>query len=316
MIAAVAGTFNVLHDGHKALLTRAFSLSEHVRIGITSDRMASDTVRTRINPFYLREKAIEEYLRSLNKEAEIFLIDDMYGPKDRMADVDVLVVSEETFENGRKVVEWRSGFSDRPLELSVVSLVKRKDGNKISSTDIMDGVCSRDGSTDAVDIAVGSLNPVKIEAVRNVMERIYGSVRIFAVDSKSGVPEQPFEGETVQGAINRAKGAIGNHRMAVGIEAGVFERYDGLYDVQHCAIIDSDGKITIGMGSGFRYPDKVTELVRNGRTVGEAMKMIYSGKDIGKEQGAIGILSKGLLDRRELTEQSVLNAMLPRIWDE
>lgn len=315
MIAAVAGTFNVLHDGHKALLERAFSLSNHVRIGITTDRMAS-AARTRINPYYLREKAVEEYLRSMNREAEIFPIDDMYGPKDRMADVDVLVVSEETFDNGRKVVEWRSGISDKVLELSVVSLVKRKDGNKISSTDIMDGICSRDGSMNAVDIAVGSLNPVKIEAVRNVMERIYGSVRIFAVDSKSGVPEQPFEDETVQGAINRAKGAIGDHTMAVGIEAGVFERYDGLYDVQHCAVIDSDGKITIGMGSGFRYPDKVAELVRNGKTVGEAMKEIYSGKDIGREQGAIGILSKGLLDRRELTEQSVLNAMLPRIWDE
>lgn len=315
MIAAVAGTFNVLHDGHKALLERAFSLSDHVRIGITTDRMAS-AARTRINPYYLREKAVEEYLRSMNREAEIFPIDDMYGPKDRMADVDVLVVSEETFDNGRKVVEWRSGISDKVLELSVVSLVKRKDGNKISSTDIMNGICSRDGSMNAVDIAVGSLNPVKIEAVRNVMERIYGSVRIFAVDSKSGVPEQPFEDETVQGAINRAKGAIGDHKMAVGIEAGVFERYDGLYDVQHCAVIDSDGKITIGMGSGFRYPDKVAELVRNGKTVGEAMKEIYSGKDIGREQGAIGILSKGLLDRRELTEQSVLNAMLPRIWDE
>ncbi len=315
MIAAVAGTFNVLHDGHKALLERAFSLSDHVRIGITTDRMAS-AARTRINPYYLREKAVEEYLRSMNREAEIFPIDDMYGPKDRMIDVDVLVVSEETFDNGRKVVEWRSGISDKVLELSVVSLVKRKDGNKISSTDIMDGICSRDGSIDAVDIAVGSLNPVKIEAVRNVMERIYGSVRIFAVDSKSGVPEQPFEDETVQGAINRAKGAIGDHSLAVGIEAGVFERYDGLYDVQHCAVIDSDGKITIGMGSGFRYPDKVAELVRNGKTVGEAMKEIYSGKDIGREQGAIGILSKGLLDRRELTEQSVLNAMLPRIWDE
>ncbi len=315
MIAAVAGTFNVLHDGHKALLERAFSLSDHVRIGITTDRMAA-VARTRINPYYLREKAVEEYLRSMNREAEIFPIDDMYGPKDRMIDVDVLVVSEETFDNGRKVVEWRSGISDKVLELSVVSLVKRKDGNKISSTDIMDGICSRDGSMNAVDIAVGSLNPVKIEAVRNVMERIYGSVRIFAVDSKSGVPEQPFEEETVQGAINRAKGAIGDHKMAVGIEAGVFERYDGLYDVQHCAVIDSDGKITIGMGSGFRYPDKVAELVRNGKTVGEAMKEIYSGKDIGREQGAIGILSKGLLDRRELTEQSVLNAMLPRIWDE
>ncbi len=315
MKVAVAGTFDVLHDGHKALFERAFSLSDDVIIGVTSDRMASLS-RSRINPFYLRKKSISDYLISKNKTADIFEIDDMYGPKDRMCEVDVLVVSEETLENGREVVRWRSGFSDTPLELSAVKLVKRTDGEKLSSSDIMNGVCSRNGSVDSIDIAVGSLNPVKIEAVRNVMERIYGNVRIFAVDSKSGVPEQPFEDETVRGAVNRAKGALGSHSMAVGIEAGVFERYDGLYDVQHCAVIDREGKITIGMGSGFRYPDKIAKLVRGGMTVGEAMKAVYTNNDVGKEQGAIGVLSKGLLDRRELTEQSVLNAMLPRIWDE
>lgn len=315
MIVAVAGTFNVLHEGHIALLKRAFSLSKDVCIGITSDRMASET-RTRVNPYYIREKAVREYLKANNRDADIFCIDDMYGPEDIMADVDVLVVSDESMKNGKKVIEWRSTFSDEPLKLSVVRSIEKDDGSKISSSDIMNGVCSRDGSMDAIDIAVGSLNPVKVEAVRIVMEKIYGSVRIFPVNSKSGVSEQPFEDETVKGAINRAKDALGNHKMAVGIEAGVFERYDGLYDIQHCAIIDDTGKITIGMGSGFRYPDKIAELVRNGKTVGEAMSATYAENDIGREQGAIGILSKGLLDRRELTEQSVLNAMLPRIWDE
>ena len=41
MISAVAGTFNILHEGHKALLDRAFEVADQVRIGITSDRMAS-----------------------------------------------------------------------------------------------------------------------------------------------------------------------------------------------------------------------------------------------------------------------------------
>ena len=93
MIVAVAGTFNVLHEGHIALLKRAFSLSKDVCIGITSDRMASET-RTRVNPYYIREKAVREYLKANNKEADIFCIDDMYGPEDIMADVDVLVVSD------------------------------------------------------------------------------------------------------------------------------------------------------------------------------------------------------------------------------
>ena len=312
MIAALAGTFNVIHDGHKALIERAFSLSDDVRIGITSDSMAS---RKNMVPFYLREKAMRDYLSSIGKDASIFMIEDMYGPKDMMDDVDVLVVSEETYENGRKVSEWRKGLNGRPIELSMVPLVLNDDGKKISSTDIMNGSYSKDGSKDAIDIAVGSLNPVKVEAVRAVMERIYGQVRIHPEDVPSGVPEQPFEDDTVKGAINRAKAALKDHDLSVGIEAGVFERYDGLYDVQHCAVVDREGKVTLGMGSGFRYPDKIAGLVRNGMTVGQAMKEVY-GSEVGHERGAIGVLSKGLLDRKGLTEQSVLNAMLPRIWEE
>ena len=104
--------------------------------------------------------------------------------------------------------------------------------------------------------------------------------------------------------------------MAVGIEAGVFEMLDGLYDIQHCTIISKDGKATYGQGMGFRYPDDVAELVRNGLSVGEAMKEIYGSTEIGKKQGAIGLLSKGLIDRKTLTEQSVTAAMIPRIWDD
>ena len=168
----------------------------------------------------------------------------------------------------------------------------------------------------AIDIAVGSANPVKVEAVRNIMERIFGQVRVFAYDVPSGVPEQPFGDQTREGAKNRAKAALHDHALSVGIEAGVFEMFDTLYDFQYCAILDREGKYTIGTGSGFRYPDSVVELVRKGKTVGEAMKIVYGETDAGKTLGAIGILSKGQLDRRSLTEQSVLAAMIPRIWDE
>ncbi len=314
MITAVAGTFNILHEGHKALLDRAFSLGDKVYIGITSDEMASSS-RGLLNSFYIRERAIRDYAESKKKEFRIFPIDDIYGPDEMMDHVDVLVVSEETKKNGEEVVR-RAESRGRKLQLSVVGIIPKKDGSKLSSTDIITGVCSRNGDTDAIDIAVGSLNPVKIEAVRSVMERIYGQVRIFAYDVPSEVPEQPFGEQTPQGARNRAKNAINGHTLSVGIEAGVFEMLGSLYDIQYCAVLDREGRYTIGTGSGFRYPDKVIELVRGGMTVGDAMKKVYSGENPGKSQGAIGILSKGLLDRKSLTEQSVLAAMLPRIWDE
>ena len=46
------------------------------------------------------------------------------------------------------------------------------------------------------------------------------------------------------------------------------------------------------------------------------MDRIYSGNSIGHSEGAIGYLSGGRLDRKDLTKQSVLAAMIPRLEDE
>jgi inosine/xanthosine triphosphatase len=312
--AAVAGTFDVLHDGHRALIRRAFEIADHVEIGITSDLMASSKNHAHV-PISIRRKELEDFVGLLG-EAHIFEIEDAYGPDEIMDNVDILVVSEETLGNGNRINERRKARGLKPLELSVVPLVMSDSGEKISSSSILRGEYGRSGKSGAIDIAVGSANMVKVSAVRSVMERIYGDVRITAINADSGVPPQPFGEQTHQGSVNRAKAALGNHDMAVGIEAGVFEMLDGLYDIQYCTVIDSRGKMTCGQGPGFRYPDAVADLVRSGMTVGDSMRRIYGETDIGKKQGAIGLLSNGLLDRKTLTEQAVIAAMVPRLWDE
>ena len=312
--AAVAGTFNILHEGHKALIRRAFEIADHVVIGITSDRMASGG-RDKHVPMVIRKRELESFVSALGS-ARIFEIDDMYGPDEIMDGVDFLVVSEETLDNGRKVNDRRRSRGLKPMELSVVPLVMSDRGEKISASSILDGRYGRQGKSTVMDIAVGSTNMVKVSAVRAVMERVYGDVRITARDVDSGVPPQPFGEQTHQGSLNRARAAIEGHEMAVGIEAGVFEMLDGLYDIQHCTIIDKEGRETYGQGSGFRYPDAVADLVRSGMTVGNSMREIYGDTDIGKKQGAVGLLSKGLIDREKLTEQAVIAAMIPRLWDD
>ena len=312
MKAIIGGTFNVIHDGHKALIRRAFELSDDVTIGLTTDEMASKD-RKRINPYYLRMKGLILFLESIRKHAEIVPLNDKFGGT-LTIEKGYLVVSKETENTGLIINKKRAAAGRGPLFISVIDMVKNSGGAEIHARNILSGEYSRTGDSNAMDIVVGSMNQIKVEAVRTVMERIYGSVRVIPADVESGVPEQPFGDDTYKGALNRAKAALGKHSLAVGIEAGVFEIHGHLYDVQHCAIIDKDGIITVGMGPGFRYPDKVAELVRNGRTVGDAMTSVY--KDADRKDGAIGILSKGQLDRKTLTEQSVTAAMVPRLWDE
>lgn len=312
MKTAVAGTFDVIHDGHRALFDRAFDLGSEVFVGLTSDAMASRT-RPDFLPYVLREKALEDELSHYGKPFHVFELNDIYGDPRIMDSVDVLVVSKETEANGYKVNEDRESRGVKPLIISVVPLVMASDGSKVSAHLILEGKYGRDGSGDAIDIVVGSANHVKVEAVRTVMERIYGRVRVTGSDVPSGVPEQPFGPQTREGAVNRARAALGDHDLAVGIEAGVFEKEDGLYDYQYCAVLDRSGRLTVGTGSGFMYPPAVASLVRGGMTVGDAMAQVFGEKEIGKGQGAIGFLSRGLLDRKGLTEQSVTAAMVPRL---
>ena len=74
-------------------------------------------------------------------------------------------------------------------------------------------------------VAVGSKNPVKINAVRNVLLNIYFEVNVTGVDVDSEVPPQPFgKDETIQGAVNRAKNAYSNDfDLSIGIESGLME---------------------------------------------------------------------------------------------
>jgi len=169
-----------------------------------------------------------------------------------------------------------------------------------------------------VKVHVGSRNPVKAAAVERVFSRAFGAVEVelFAVDP--GVPPEPFGEEIAQGAVRRARRALGEADFGVGIEAGLAwnEAIKTYFDVQFCAIVDREGRLTVGHGPGFVYPPKVVAEVKRGRAVGEVMGKLTGIPDIGRREGAVGYLSKGLLTRQELTEQAVLAALIPRIRPE
>ena len=169
-------------------------------------------------------------------------------------------------------------------------------------------------------VIVGSLNPVKLNATRNILEKIYGEIDISSTDADSGVPDQPFGlDETIKGAINRAKNSYSQDMdLSVGIESGLMKTPNtitGYIDLQWCAIFDGE-KITLGVSSGFEYPPEVVKEVLSGFEVGDVMDRITGVDNLGTKKGAVSHLSKNMLDRTENTEQCVLTAMIPRMNEE
>ena len=62
MRVVLGGTFDILHDGHEALLRAAFEgRPSLVLIGLTTDRFARES-RAHVNPHRVRERNLKRFL--------------------------------------------------------------------------------------------------------------------------------------------------------------------------------------------------------------------------------------------------------------
>ena len=93
---AVGGTFDPLHDGHKALLMKAVELSRsgELLVGLTSDEMAQSKVHI-VSDYQSRYDGVSGFIRKQGIAPVIVRLDDPYGPT-ITDDFDYLVVSPET----------------------------------------------------------------------------------------------------------------------------------------------------------------------------------------------------------------------------
>jgi pantetheine-phosphate adenylyltransferase len=136
-LVAVGGTFDVLHDGHKALLKKAYTLG-NVIIGLVSDEMARRKAHVS-NTYDSRKKAVIAYIKVLTgADPEIVALDDPYGPALKQK-FDYIVVSPETLPTAHVINTLRSQSGLRPIRIVCVDFVLAQDGRPISSTRILRG---------------------------------------------------------------------------------------------------------------------------------------------------------------------------------
>lgn len=172
-------------------------------------------------------------------------------------------------------------------------------------------------------VAVGSANPVKVRATRAVLERVAPQARVQGVDVPSGVRDQPWgDEETILGATNRARAALValDTDLAVGIEGGVVESADGTLRTCAWAVaVSKSGRVGVGGSLAMPLPPSVSESIRRGTELGHAMDALTASRDTKTGAGAVGILTRGLVDRQQAYEVLVTYALAPFLtpehWD-
>ncbi|WP_137287451.1 phosphopantetheine adenylyltransferase [Halorussus salinisoli] len=150
MRVALGGTFDPVHDGHRALFERAFELGD-VTVGLTSDELAPKTRHEDryVRPFDERkadlEAVLSEFADEYDREFEVRELTEPTGIATE-PQFDALVVSPETTDGAERINEIRGERGHDPLDVEVVPHIHAEDGDIISSTRIVKGEIDEHGN--------------------------------------------------------------------------------------------------------------------------------------------------------------------------
>lgn len=164
-------------------------------------------------------------------------------------------------------------------------------------------------------VAVGSTNPIKVEAVRSIVHRVWPKAEVIGVSVPSGVREMPMsDAETIEGAKNRAIAACEQTGadLGLGLEGGV--QHDPMvgWVLQGWVVaVDGNGRIGIGGNGRLPLPPLLINRILAEEELGLVLDDILGEKNVKQKGGAIGLLTAGLVMRQEAFALGVAYALAP-----
>lgn len=331
----LGGTFTYVHSGHMLLLSECRKF-RRVTVGLTSDKYVRRHKIYPSFPYGKRLAALKAALKRLGvlSRCSIMRIDDEAGGADTNVEADTIIVSEETENAARRINAKRKKNGFPALRIASVPLVYGQDLRKISCIRIFRGETDLRGNLrKPLRIQLATGNPTKREGAANALRRVFGRKFMLlhhAEDSR--VSAHPFNGETFDGARNRAHaawkrahgggalrrgetGKIAGCGYSLGIESGLFSGMcKGIHiDITVCCAYDGKNE-TYGTGMGFAVPGHIVRrIIAEKSDLSKALREITGVERIGWKEGALGWFSDGIMHRKEQVEAAVACALVPRI---
>ena len=170
-------------------------------------------------------------------------------------------------------------------------------------------------------VLIGTKNPGKIEGAKKALSKYFNDFEIEGIKVESNVNEQPVGLETYNGAVNRVNNLI-SYAKDNNIEADFFMSIEsgltselGFWAITNIAVIkNAKGEVGVGSSASFPVPNKYVEQIKT-ETLGTVMDTIFNESDLRSTTGGIGLLTKDVVTRIDLTTDAFLMALTPFIND-
>jgi len=176
-LIAVGGTFDFFHKGHRNLFKKAFSVSEKVIVGITSDNYVLINKIGHVENFKKRKEIIKKFLykKGFVNRFKIIKLDDRFGETVNSKIIDSIIVSNCTLKTAELINKKRT-FKQLPkLAIVVVDYSFAEDGLLISSKRIRDGQINREGKT-YFNKEWLNKNLILPQSLRSVLKKPFGEI--------------------------------------------------------------------------------------------------------------------------------------------
>jgi inosine/xanthosine triphosphatase len=138
---------------------------------------------------------------------------------------------------------------------------------------------------------------------------------VEGISVPSNVSDQPrSDSETFTGALNRVDNASNEITTAdfwIGIEGGIEEKQSEMEAFAWVVIKSNSGTYGKGRTGTFFLPKKVSDLIKQGKELGEADDIVFGRTNSKQANGAVGILTNDVLNRTSYYIEAVVLACIP-----
>lgn len=175
-------------------------------------------------------------------------------------------------------------------------------------------------------LAVGSRNPVKVEASRLGFTAVWPDRdwTVMTYASPSSVSDQPMSDDEAQrGAEARAHHVL---RLAtrtsrsgvdfgVGLEGGLQRHGDRWFNTGWVVVVNRSWDVGVATTLRMAVPTCLMNRVNNGHELGVACDLVFGTKNSKQAGGHYGLMTNGLVDRTRAYRDAVVAAIADLTFD-